>query len=128
MGKDRAGRKVGKHAPGSIYLTPGAWPLCWQRRSTRDRQPGRNASMGFRMGSKAAGGKWMALAAALLGWMFDGLEQGLLPLVGRPALRDLLAVSDEKEIGRWFAVATAPFLFGSATGGVLFGSIGDRIG
>src|SRR5438094_8631423 len=84
--------------------------------------------MGFRMDSKAAGGKWMALAAALLGWMFDGLEQGLFPLVGRPALRDLLVVSDEKEIGRWFAVATALFLVGAATGGVLFGWIGDRIG
>ena len=44
------------------------------------------------MGTPAAErGKWMALTAALLGWMFDGLEQGLFPLVARPALRDLLA-------------------------------------
>ena len=27
-------------------------------------------------------GKWLALTAALLGWMFDGLEMGLFPLVG----------------------------------------------
>ena len=35
-------------------------------------------------------GKWMALTAALLGWMFDGFEMGLFPLIGGPALNDLL--------------------------------------
>jgi SHS family sialic acid transporter-like MFS transporter len=73
-------------------------------------------------------GKWMALAAALLGWMFDGLEQGLFPLVARPALLDLLGPSQEGDIGLWFSVATAGFLVGAATGGVLFGWLGDRIG
>src|SRR5260370_13107224 len=73
-------------------------------------------------------GRWMALAAALLGWMFDGLEQGLFPLVDRPALSDLLGSSPESEIGLWFSVATAGFLVGAATGGVLFGWLGDRIG
>jgi len=37
-------------------------------------------------------GKWMALVAALLGWLFDGFEMGLFPLVGRPALADLLVL------------------------------------
>src|SRR5438105_10023474 len=73
-------------------------------------------------------GQWMALLAALLGWMFDGLEMGLFPLVARPALRDLLGVTDERVIGLWFSVATAGFLVGAATGGVLFGWLGDRIG
>jgi MFS family permease len=61
--------------------------------------------------------------------MFDGLEMGLFPLVARPALRDLLGagVSDE-DVGRWFALATASFLIGAATGGVLFGWLGDRLG
>ena len=27
-------------------------------------------------------GAWMALAAALLGWMFDGAEMGIFSLVG----------------------------------------------
>ena len=31
-----------------------------------------------------------ALAAAMLGWMFDGFEMGLFPVVARPALHDLL--------------------------------------
>src|SRR5215468_8148921 len=73
-------------------------------------------------------GRWMALTAALLGWMFDGLEMGLFPLVARPALADLLDTRDESRISLWFAVATAVFLVGAATGGVLFGWLGDRIG
>ena len=52
-------------------------------------------------------GRWLALAAALLGWMFDGLEMGLFPLVARPALMDLLQLTDDQVIGRWIAVATA---------------------
>src|SRR5438876_865243 len=73
-------------------------------------------------------GQWMALAAALLGWMFDGFEMGLFPLVARPALRDLLGSTNDQEVGLWFAVATAGFLVGAATGGVLFGWLGDRLG
>jgi MFS family permease len=70
----------------------------------------------------------MALAAALLGWMFDGLEMGLFPLVARPALGELLHEPTDSAIGKWFAVATAGFLVGAATGGVLFGWLGDRVG
>jgi MFS transporter, SHS family, sialic acid transporter len=73
-------------------------------------------------------GQWLTLAAALLGWMFDGLEMGLFPLVARPALRDLLSDPTEAEVGRWFSVIIAGFLVGAATGGVLFGWLGDRIG
>lgn len=73
-------------------------------------------------------GQWLALTAALLGWMFDGLEQGLFSQVGRPSLMDLLGTRDDQLIGKWFAVATACFLVGAATGGVLFGWLGDRLG
>ncbi len=37
--------------------------------------------------------QWMVLIAAFLGWMFDGLEQGVFPLVARPALLDLLGAA-----------------------------------
>src|SRR5262245_9173487 len=82
-------------------------------------------------------GKWMALTAALLGWLFDGLEMGLFPLVQRPALRELLATTtadgqfvpvNEGDVNRWIGIITAFFLIGAATGGVLFGWLGDRIG
>ncbi|MBI4605126.1 MAG: MFS transporter [Planctomycetes bacterium] len=68
----------------------------------------------------------MALTAALLGWMFDGLEMGLFPLVARPALRDL-GVSDAT-IGTSLSWIIAVFLVGAAAGGLLFGWLGDRIG
>jgi MFS family permease len=84
--------------------------------------------MGLAESTKISRGQWMALAAALLGWMFDGLEMGLFPVVARPALRDLLQITDDKRIGLWISVATAAFLVGAATGGVLFGWLGDRIG
>jgi MFS family permease len=71
-------------------------------------------------------GQWMALTAALLGWMFDGLEMGLFPLVARPCLQDLLG--QDSDVGLWFGVITAGFLVGAATGGVLFGWLGDRMG
>ncbi len=71
----------------------------------------------------------LALVAALLGWMFDGFEMGLFPLVARPALRELLGPgTDESVVGLWFGVITAGFLVGAATGGVLFGRLGDRVG
>lgn len=83
------------------------------------------------MGPKGDGiqrGQWMALTAALLGWMFDGLEMGLFPLVAGPAVADLVPNKDSGDVGFWLGVATAAFLIGAATGGVLFGWLGDRIG
>src|SRR5687768_2266938 len=74
------------------------------------------------------GGHWLVLIAALLGWMFDGLEMGLFPLVARPALGDLLKTQDKSVIDQWIAIITAVFLIGAASGGVLFGWLGDRIG
>jgi SHS family sialic acid transporter-like MFS transporter len=76
-------------------------------------------------------GKWMALVAALLGWMFDGFEIGMFPLVGPAALDDLLAgqlASNPALKGEWFGVIMSVFLIGAATGGVLFGWLGDRVG
>lgn len=70
----------------------------------------------------------MALIAALLGWMFDGAEMGIFSMVGRSAIKDLLQTTDEGKIGLWFNVVIACFLVGAATGGVLFGWLGDRIG
>ena len=78
-------------------------------------------------------GRWMALVAALLGWLFDGFEIGMFPLVGRPALAELLASGGDAAgaataVNGWFGAIMATFLIGAATGGVLFGWLGDRIG
>jgi len=69
------------------------------------------------------------LIAAFLGWLFDGFEMGLFPLVGQAALKDLLgATATPNEANKWFAAIIAVFLVGAATGGVLFGWLGDKIG
>ena len=73
-------------------------------------------------------GKWMALAAALLGWLFDGFEMGMFPLVGQKALVELLPTQTPSERTVWFGVIMAVFLIGAATGGVVFGWLGDRLG
>ena len=66
--------------------------------------------------------------AALLGWLFDGFEMGMFPLVGQKAIAELLP--DQSAVARteWFGVIMAVFLVGAATGGVLFGWLGDRLG
>ena len=80
----------------------------------------------------AAGSKrGLVLLAACLGWMFDGLEMGLFPLVARPALQQMqpaAGAGGEAFVGHWMGVITALFLLGAAAGGVLFGWLGDRIG
>jgi SHS family sialic acid transporter-like MFS transporter len=73
-------------------------------------------------------GKWMALSAALLGWMFDGFEMGMFPLVGQNALNELLPQQTSVVRNEWFGVIMAAFLIGAATGGVVFGWLGDRLG
>ncbi|HEY7326577.1 MAG TPA: MFS transporter [Gemmataceae bacterium] len=95
-------------------------------------------------------GQWMALAAALLGWMFDGFEQGVIGLVGHPALVDVLHLQEQaqvaadesqpqsdreaarasinKSVGGWISVINASWLLGAAVGGWLFGWLGDRLG
>ena len=100
--------------------------------------------------SGATRGQWLALAAALLGWAFDGFEQGVFPLVARPALIALQGLTGQEQIRKdssrsdaeraaakeavdrpvreWNAILTASFLFGAALGGLVFGWLGDRIG
>lgn len=73
--------------------------------------------------------KYMTLLAAFLGWLFDGFEMGLFPLIGQPALKDLLGPnSDPNDATKWFGAIIAVFLVGAASGGVVFGWLGDKIG
>ena len=81
--------------------------------------------------AKLARGQWMVLLAAFLGWMFDGLEMGIFPLVARPALQEMQAaagVLDEQFVQMWMGKITALFLLGAAAGGLVFGWLGDRFG
>ncbi|HEY0968375.1 MAG TPA: MFS transporter [Opitutaceae bacterium] len=75
---------------------------------------------------------YSVLTAAFLGWMFDGLEMGIFPLIARPALQQMQAahglVATDAFVGQWMGYVTAAFLLGAAIGGVVFGWLGDRIG
>lgn len=72
------------------------------------------------------------LLAAFLGWMFDGLEMGIFPLVARPALLQMQAaaggLANDRFVGEWMGYVTAAFLLGAALGGIVFGWVGDRFG
>src|SRR6266496_3606010 len=91
--------------------------------------PHPSASPAQPSGSRA---QWLVLAAAFLGWMFDGLEMGIFPLVAAPALQTMMpasaALGQHEFVGLWMGRITALFLVGAACGGLAFGWLGDRIG
>lgn len=72
------------------------------------------------------------LVTAFLGWMFDGLEMGIFPLIARPALQSMQAAhglsTTDAFVGVWMGYVTAAFLVGAAAGGIVFGWLGDKIG
>src|SRR2546421_5662823 len=76
--------------------------------------------------------QWLVLTAAFLGWMFDGLEMAIFPLVARPALQSMMpkmsGANPDEFVGLWMGWITALFLLGAAAGGLAFGWLGDRIG
>jgi MFS family permease len=81
--------------------------------------------------SADTGRRGLVLAAGFLGWLFDGMEMGIFPLVARPAFQHMQVVSgvlDEGFVQRWMGIVTALFLLGAACGGLVFGWIGDRFG
>jgi MFS family permease len=82
--------------------------------------------------ARLSGAAWATLIAALLGWLFDGFEMGLFPVVAPAALGDMLGLAENpsraSEVAPLIGRITAAFLVGAAAGGVVFGWLGDRIG
>jgi len=72
--------------------------------------------------------QWLVLTAAFLGWMFDGVEMAIFPVVARPALQELLGTQADQAVGPWMGYITALFLLGAAAGGLVFGWLGDKVG
>jgi MFS family permease len=69
---------------------------------------------------------WFVFAMASLAWLFDCLDQQLFILARNSAMTNLLPPGkDPNEFGGY---ATALFVAGWATGGLIFGAVGDRIG
>lgn len=76
---------------------------------------------------------WFVLIVAALGWLFDCLDQQLFILSRPAAMEDLLKhITDLSERGAaksfYGDIATSVFIAGWATGGLIFGMLGDRIG
>jgi MFS family permease len=77
--------------------------------------------------------QWLVLIVASLGWLFDTMDQQLFNLARRPAIVDLMKVlpgdpAGAARVAEYSGYATMIFMIGWATGGVLFGVLGDRIG
>jgi MFS family permease len=72
---------------------------------------------------------WFVFAMASMAWVFDCLDQQVFILARGEALKDLLPKGTEGPVITQYAgYATSIFMIGWATGGLFFGSIGDRIG
>jgi SHS family sialic acid transporter-like MFS transporter len=75
------------------------------------------------------GARTAVLCAAFAGLLFDGFELGLMPLASLSVSQDLLGGRYTPTLGGdWFARFTAALMLGAAIGGILLGSLGDRIG
>ncbi|MCS6978006.1 MAG: MFS transporter [Gemmatales bacterium] len=68
---------------------------------------------------------WFVLVVAALGWLFDTMDQQLFNLARGPAMAELGGPINAQFAG---GLATMIFMLGWATGGVVFGIMGDRFG
>jgi MFS family permease len=72
---------------------------------------------------------WFVFIVAALGWLFDTMDQQLFNLSRTPAMADLLASApDSDRVKLWGGITTMIFMIGWATGGIIFGVVGDRLG
>src|SRR5947209_13476159 len=101
------------------YASRGSFPFM-QAPLTTTPLPATQRALGF------------TLLAAFLGWMFDGLEMGIFPLVANPALKEFAktagVVAEKAYVDHWNGIIIACFLLGAALGGLVFGWLGDRVG
>ncbi len=68
---------------------------------------------------------WFVLIVCWMAWFFDTLDQQLFLLARKPAMADLLHSQDVMFLS---SIVTMIMMFGWATGGIVFGILGDRWG
>lgn len=72
--------------------------------------------------------QWYVFILAALGWLFDTFDQHVFTMSRSIALRSLMPDSLQATRDVFGGYATALFIVGWATGGLIFGSIGDKLG
>jgi MFS family permease len=72
--------------------------------------------------------QWFVLVVAALGWMFDCFDQQIFTNSRSMTMRDLLPQADQLTQFKYGTWATSIFILGWATGGLIFGSLGDKWG
>jgi len=81
------------------------------------------------LGGSGRGAKWLVLGAGFLGWLFAGVQLGLMVFAALTISKDLMGGTfTSAGAGTWFAAYSAVTMLGAATGGILFGNLGDRYG
>jgi len=70
----------------------------------------------------------LVFVVATLAWLFDCLDQQLFNLARSPAMDALLTAAQKENKTYYMGLSTSIFVFGWATGGMIFGSLGDRYG
>jgi predicted MFS family arabinose efflux permease len=77
----------------------------------------------------SSGERMAVLLAAFASLVFDGVELGLMPVASLSVSKDLLGPAYHPTLGGdWFARFTAALMLGAAVGGIILGSLGDRVG
>jgi len=69
---------------------------------------------------------WFVFAVASLAWLFDCMDQQFFNLGRGAAMEQLL--TDKSKVLEYGSYTTSVFLLGWATGGLIFGALGDRFG
>jgi MFS family permease len=71
---------------------------------------------------------WFVLVVCWLGWLFDTMDQQLFIMSRTPAMVDLVKDPKPGDIAYYAGLATMFLVLGWATGGIVFGVLGDRWG
>jgi MFS family permease len=72
---------------------------------------------------------WMVVIIASAGWLFDCMDQRIFALARQPAMREILGKgATDAAVTDMVGLATTVMLIGWATGGIIFGTMSDRLG
>ena len=71
---------------------------------------------------------WFVFLLAAFGWMFDCFDQQIFTMSRSITMRDLMPQAEPMAQLRYGNWATSSFILGWATGGLIFGTVGDKWG